>query len=101
LFFTVSFIINDNFPVVPASSMCKDRNGFFSFSPITVRAVPDELLNTTTGKYSMGFFLTHAGLVLEILSNVFPKSDFEAKFATTGMRFILTRFIMVRLSMDR
>jgi hypothetical protein len=49
----------------------------------------------------MGFFLTRAGLVLEILSNVFLKSDFETKFATTGMRFILPRSSMVRLSKGR
>jgi hypothetical protein len=39
--------------------------------------------------------------VPEILSNIFHQSDFETKFATTGMRFILTCSIMVRLSRGR
>jgi hypothetical protein len=32
--------------------------------------------------------------VLKILSDVFHKSDFETKFVTTGLRFILPRSIM-------
>ena len=74
----------------------------FSVLKRTVRAVPDEPQNTTTGElFNRVSSLPVQDFVLEILSNVFHKSDFETKFATTGMKFILTRSSMVRLSMGR
>jgi len=47
-----------------------------------------------------GFFsLPEQEIALEVLSNVFHKSDFETKFATTGLKFILLCSSMVRLCM--
>ncbi len=97
LFFTVSFKINDNFPVVPASSIYKGRSGFFLLSE-SVRTVPDDPLIMAPGNYSRFFSLTRTALYSGDFSNVFHQSDFETKFATTGMRFILNRSIMVRMN---
>jgi hypothetical protein len=66
----------------------------FLFSE-TVRAAPDEIQIYTTGNSSMGFSLPVLVFVPGELSIVFHKSDFETKFGKTGLRFILTRFIMV------
>jgi hypothetical protein len=52
-------------------------------------AVPLEPVDTTTWELFHGFFPVRAGFVQEILSNVFPASDFETKSATTGVGFIL------------
>jgi hypothetical protein len=84
-----------------ARSICKGRNGFFLLSE-SARTVPDDPLNIATGELFKGFFsLPVQHFVLEILSNVFHQSDFETKIATTRVRFILNRSIMVRLSRGR
>jgi hypothetical protein len=63
-------------------------------------AVPNEHVDTTTRELFNGnFSMSVKGIVQGILSNVFRKSDFETNFATTGMVFILTRYIVVRLAM--
>jgi hypothetical protein len=60
-------------------------------------AVPNEPVDTTTRKLFNGnFSMSVKGFVQGILSNVFRKSDFATNFATSGMVFILTRYIVVR-----
>jgi hypothetical protein len=85
LFLRVQRLLHD----CTSAVLFENGNGFSSFSQQQLWRFPLNLWILPPGNYSMGFSQSVQVFVQEILSNVFPASDFETKSATTGVGFIL------------